>query len=202
MTYNDKARGLGHGEAGAEICADPQGSARPAGIAGPRLCAHPPRTWTHPTRRSPGSPSCSDPELPARPKQSGVTAIMNILRSESTGSIHVALRSPHHAARGPLQLHDRTARPRRDIGGNANHTAHHDRTSHAGASPPTRVTPGSEYPVRRRVARLDQEHNAETTYHPVGTCKMGSDPMAVVDDSFACTGCKACASPMSLSCRH
>jgi choline dehydrogenase len=27
-------------------------------------------------------------------------------------------------------------------------------------------------------------NNAETTYHPVGTCKMGSDPMAVFDDQL------------------
>ena len=25
-------------------------------------------------------------------------------------------------------------------------------------------------------------NTAETTYHPIGTCKMGHDPMAVVDD--------------------
>ena len=30
--------------------------------------------------------------------------------------------------------------------------------------------------------------NAETTYHPVGTCKMGSDPMAVVDDQLRVHG--------------
>ncbi|MDA0342400.1 MAG: GMC oxidoreductase, partial [Proteobacteria bacterium] len=32
------------------------------------------------------------------------------------------------------------------------------------------------------------KHNAETTYHPVGTCKMGSDPMAVVDDQLKVHG--------------
>src|SRR6202035_2052912 len=29
---------------------------------------------------------------------------------------------------------------------------------------------------------------AETTYHPVGTCKMGSDPMAVVDAQLRVQG--------------
>jgi len=31
-------------------------------------------------------------------------------------------------------------------------------------------------------------NNAETTYHPVGTCKMGSDPMAVVDQDLRVHG--------------
>ena len=30
--------------------------------------------------------------------------------------------------------------------------------------------------------------NAETTYHPVGTCRMGSDPNAVVDDKLRVHG--------------
>ena len=32
------------------------------------------------------------------------------------------------------------------------------------------------------------KRNAETTYHPFGTCKMGNDPMAVVDDQLRVHG--------------
>jgi choline dehydrogenase len=31
-------------------------------------------------------------------------------------------------------------------------------------------------------------NNAETTYHPTGTCKMGADPMAVVDQELRVHG--------------
>jgi choline dehydrogenase len=38
------------------------------------------------------------------------------------------------------------------------------------------------------LAHIDQ--SLETLYHPVGTCKMGNDPMAVVDDSLRVHGVK------------
>ena len=43
-------------------------------------------------------------------------------------------------------------------------------------------------------ARSDDElldfvnRTAETTYHPIGTCKMGVDPLAVVDDRLRVRG--------------
>jgi choline dehydrogenase-like flavoprotein len=54
------------------------------------------------------------------------------------------------------------------------------------AAPPMRDIANDEIPLGVNIQGDDElldwvRHNAETTYHPVGTCKMGSDPMAVVD---------------------
>jgi choline dehydrogenase len=44
----------------------------------------------------------------------------------------------------------------------------------------TEVAPGAERTTDDEIIDWVKQA-AETTYHPVGTCKMGSDPMAVVD---------------------
>jgi choline dehydrogenase len=44
----------------------------------------------------------------------------------------------------------------------------------------TEVAPGADRTTDDEILDWVKEA-AETTYHPVGTCKMGSDPMAVVD---------------------
>ncbi len=49
------------------------------------------------------------------------------------------------------------------------------------------IAPGPKY--RKDDELLDWvRHNAETTFHPVGTCKMGQDPMAVVDNRLRVHG--------------
>ncbi|WP_375787821.1 GMC oxidoreductase [Bradyrhizobium sp. Pha-3] len=52
---------------------------------------------------------------------------------------------------------------------------------------------GEEYaPGSRAMSDADIDsyvrQNCETIYHPVGTCKMGSDPLAVVDDQLRVHG--------------
>jgi choline dehydrogenase len=52
---------------------------------------------------------------------------------------------------------------------------------------PEEIAPGPK--IRSDAELLDfVAHNAETTYHPVGTCRMGNDPNAVVDDQLRVRG--------------
>ena len=118
-------------------------------------------------------------------KDSGVTAIMNILRSESTGSIHVISCSPHTP---PAVRFNFLAHLDREVTLEAMRITHRIM-----AAPPMRDIAKDEIVPGVNIQNDDElldwvRHNAETTYHPVGTCKMGSDRMAVVDDRLRVHG--------------
>ena len=49
------------------------------------------------------------------------------------------------------------------------------------------LAPGADYQTDDELLEWVR-NNAETTYHPIGTCKMGSDMMAVVDDQLRVHG--------------
>ena len=67
---------------------------------------------------------------------------------------------------------------------------------------PEEFRPGLEFQSDEELAKAAGDI-ATTIFHPVGTCKMGSDDSAVVDP--AAQGARhrrACASPMPPSCRR
>jgi len=112
-------------------------------------------------------------------RRQGITMNVNVLRSESTGSIHITSKNPADAPAIRFNFlsteHDRVGllaavRKGREL---------------MAASPLKEITgeeiaPGAS--VQSDAELLDWiRNNAETTYHPVGTCKMGADAMAVVD---------------------
>jgi choline dehydrogenase len=112
-------------------------------------------------------------------KRRGITMNVNVLRSESTGSIHVKSANPEEAPAIRFNFlstqHDRDGllaaiRKGRELM----------------ATPPLKEMTGAEIApgahIQSDADLLEWVRNtAETTYHPVGTCKMGQDPMAVVD---------------------
>ena len=112
-------------------------------------------------------------------KRQGITMNANVLRSESTGSIHIKSTDPGEAPAIRFNFlsteHDRAGilaviRKGRELM----------------ATSPLKEITGEEIAPGAQL-QSDEElldwvrNNAETTYHPVGTCKMGSDPLAVVD---------------------
>ena len=119
-------------------------------------------------------------------KERGVTLNLNVLRSESIGSIHIksanAIEPPAINFNFMSSEYDRQGT-----------VAAMRKARELFAAPPLSDVVGKELAPGADV-QTDEDlvkwicNNAETTYHPVGTCKMGSDPRAVVDDQLRVHG--------------
>ncbi len=126
-------------------------------------------------------PMLTEPGLkgPRISRESGVTCYAHPMRPESKGHIHVTSSDPR---RPPAINFNFLSSP---IDGEL--TARAVRVARAIMTAPslaglriTEIAPGSAQTTDDEI--LDWVRRAaETTYHPVGTCKMGSDMMAVVD---------------------
>ncbi len=119
-------------------------------------------------------------------KQSGVTCYAHAMRPESKGSIHITAPDP---GRQPAIRFNFLADPL-DIEVTLAAVRIVRAIMTAPAMQPLQVRelqPGPE--TTSDDALLDWvKAVGETTYHPVGTCKMGQDPMAVVDERLKVRG--------------
>ena len=184
LTYNDKGRGLGL------VWQALKYAFANKGLLG--LPAAPIRAYIR-TRAGLDAPDAAVSWVPfltganyKLDKNSGLTAIMNILRSESTGSIHVT--SMDSKQQPAVRFNFLTAQLDRDVTLEAMRITRRIMTAPSMRDIATdEIAPGVN--IQSDSELLDWvRNNAETTYHPVGTCKMGSDPMAVVDDQLRVHG--------------
>jgi choline dehydrogenase len=184
MTYNVKARGIGMVKQALEYALTRKG------LLG--LPASPIRAYvrTRPGLDAPDAaiswiPFLSDTNFRLA-KNSGITAITNILRSESTGSVHATSASPN--APPAVRFNFMSAQLDREVTLEGMRIARRIMTASPMRDIATEeIAPGAS--VQSDDELLDWiKLNAETTYHPVGTCKMGSDRMAVVDDQLRVHG--------------
>ena len=119
-------------------------------------------------------------------RRRGITMNVNVLRSESTGSVHIKSADPNEPP--AIRFNFLSARADRE-----GLLAAIRKGRELMATPPLKDMTGEEIAPGAHL-RTDDEilewvrKNAETTYHPVGTCKMGNDPMAVVDSELRVHG--------------
>jgi choline dehydrogenase len=129
------------------------------------------------------------PTGPKLSRQSGVTCYAHPMRPESKGHIHITAADPHtppainfNFLSSPIdaELTVRAVRIARAV-----------MTAPAmGRLQVTEIAPGEARSTDEDI--LDWVRNfAETTYHPVGTCKMGSDALSVVDAQLRVHGIEA-----------
>ncbi len=187
FTYNDTARGLGLvrqalryalsgrgllGMVGAPLRAFVRSR---DGLAAPDLLLG----WV-PMLMEPG------PKGPRIARQSGVTCYAHPMRPESKGHVHAVSADPHKSP--AINFNFLSASIDATLTVRAIRIARAIMTAPA-MTPlrPSEIAPGTDRNTDDEI--LDWVRAAaETTYHPVGTCKMGTDAMAVVDAELRVRG--------------
>jgi choline dehydrogenase-like flavoprotein len=119
-------------------------------------------------------------------KETGMTIITHQLRPDSKGSIHI---TAANASKPPaIRFNFLSERSDRDC-----LLASMRLVRRMVEAPPLAWLEPEEFAPGRKAESDDElidyvTRTAETTYHPVGTCRMGSDPAAVVDDGLRVHG--------------
>lgn len=184
VTYNDKARGL--------ALAGQVFRYALTGTGFLSLPASPMRAYVRTRDGLAGAdagisimPFLVDPNIKLS-RQPGITLVVHQLRPESTGSIHITSAAP--CVPPAIRFNFLSDSLDRDVLLGAMRMAR--RLMTAPAMKPlgcAEIAPGTGTATDDEL--LDWvKATAETAYHPVGTCKMGSDPMAVVDDRLRVRG--------------
>ena len=119
-------------------------------------------------------------------KRRGITMNVNVLRSESTGSIHIKSADPAEAP--AIRFNFLSAQADREgVVAAVRKGRELMATSPLKEMTGQEIAPGAHLNTDAEILEWVR-NNAETTYHPVGTCKMGNDPMAVVDPELRVHG--------------
>ena len=119
-------------------------------------------------------------------KRKGVTLNINVLRSESVGSIHIQSSNP--VTPPAIKFNFMSSPYDRDGTVAAMRKARElFATSPLASAVGEELAPGTQCQSDNDMVEWIK-NNAETTYHPVGTCKMGSDPLAVVNNELCVHG--------------
>jgi choline dehydrogenase len=119
-------------------------------------------------------------------KRKGVTLNINVLRSESVGSIHIQSSNP--VTPPAIKFNFMSSPYDRDGTVAAMRKARElFATSPLDSAVGEELAPGIQCQSDNDMVEWIK-NNAETTYHPVGTCKMGSDPLAVVNNELCVHG--------------
>ena len=203
MTFNDNARGwrLAREAMKYALFGD-----RLPGVdrgADPHVLPHPARGWRRRTRRFPILPFLY--EMVGRQrrvaKRQGITMNVNVLRSESTGSIHIKSADP--AEPPAIRFNFLSTEHDRD-----GMLAAIRKGRELMATSPLKEITGEEIAPGAQLQSDDEmldwvRNNAETTYHPGRHLQDGLGPAwRWSTASCACTASRACASPMPRSCRR